>query len=67
MNNWLYYLNEYEFEKVQLNLYLYFFLVIYVLLQEIIESKGILIFNDNIIKFYLYHIVQFFKKDEKTV
>ena len=66
MNNLYYYLNKYEFDQGNIHLYFYLFHLIYFLLLIIKESKEKMVLNDDIFKFYLFHIVQFFKKDEQT-
>lgn len=65
MNNLCYYLNKYEYEQKETNLYCYIFHLIYFILSAIIKSKEKILFNDDIIKFYFYHIVHFFKNEEK--
>ena len=67
MNNLCYYLDKYQYEYGKMNIYYYIFHLIYFILSIIIKSKDKILLSDDIIKFYFYHIVHFFKNEEKTI
>ena len=66
MKNLSFYLQNYIFESKLLNLYYYQFHLIYFILTAILQSINQNILQENIIKFYFYHIVHFFQKDPKS-
>ena len=66
MKNLCYYLDKYDFVHRHLNLYYYLFHLIYFILTIVIKSKDKIMLSDNIIKFYIFHIIHFFQNDEKT-
>jgi len=66
MKNLCYYLEKYDFVHRHLNLYYYLFHLIYFILTIVIKSKDKIMLSDNIIKFYIFHIIHFFQNDERT-
>ena len=66
MKNLCYYLDKYDFVHRHLNLYYYLFHLIYFILTIVIKSKDKIMLSNNIIKFYIFHIIHFFQNDEKT-
>ena len=66
LKNLCYYLSKYEFYDSYMNLYYYFFHLIYFLLLAITGTKNKILFKEDTIKFYMHHIVHFFKKDERA-
>ena len=66
MKNLCYYLDKYDFVHRHLNLYYYLLHLIYFILTIVIKSKEKIMLSDNIIKFYIFHIIHFFQNDEKT-
>ena len=66
LQNLCYYLSNYEFDDSYINLYYYLFHLIYFLLLAITGTKDKVLLKDDNIKFYMHHIVHFFKKDERT-
>ena len=66
MKNLCYYLEKYEFVHRHMNLYYYLFHLIYFILIIIIKSKDKNMLSDNIIKFYIFHLIHFFQNNEIT-
>lgn len=66
MRNLCYYLDIFDFKDNYLNLYYYQFHLIYFILLAIKNNKEKNLFTDDYIKFYIFHIVHFFKEDERT-
>ena len=60
------YFNDYEHDENLLNIYYYLFHLIYDILSIIVNDKEINRFKEDIIKNYIYHIIQFFVKDKKN-
>ena len=66
LKNLCFYLDNYDFNKSYLNFYYYIFHLIYFILLAIIKSKDKNLLKNKYIKFYLFHIIHFFKKDNKS-
>ena len=66
MKNLCYYLDIFDFKEKYLNLYYYQFHLIYFILLAIINTKEKILLSDDYIKFYIFHIIHFFKEDERT-
>ena len=66
IENLNYYFHDYEHNKRLLNIYYYLFHLIYYILYIITKEKEINRFNEDIVKFYLYHIIHFFVNDKKN-
>ena len=67
INNFFYYFSNSELQIGILNIYFYLFHLIYYILHIIVKSYNPDIFNNRIIKFYLYHIIHFFANDKKCL
>lgn len=66
LENMCYYFNDYEINKKYLNIYYYLFHLIYFVLSIISKGKETNHFEEDIIKFYIYHITHFFLNDKKN-
>ena len=66
LENMCYYFRDYKHSKKLLNIYYYLFHLIYYVLLIITKENGINRFEEDIIKFYLYHIIHFFLDDKKN-
>ena len=62
MENLCYYLDTYTLKTKYINLYYYLFHLIYFILLSVTKSNQNVL-KDDFIKFYLFHIVNFFKED----
>ena len=65
LKNLCYYIEKYDFKIQSLNLYYYLFHLIYFILLAIIKSTDNNILKDDIVKFYIFHVVHFFINDKK--
>ena len=65
MKNLCYYLDKYTFQSKCINLYYYLFHLIYFILLSVTKSNKNKL-EDDLIKFYLFHIVHFFKEEDRT-
>ena len=65
MENLCYYLDTYTLKTKYINLYYYLFHLIYFILLSVTKSNQNVL-KDDFIKFYLFHIVHFFKEDYNT-
>ena len=65
MNNFYYYFSNIEIDGRLLNIYFYLFHLIYYILLIVMKKFNQDIFQNEIIKFYLYHIIHFFANDKK--
>ena len=67
IKNFFYYFSYYQFESKLLNIHYYLCHLIYFILSIIISnSKKIDIFDDIDIKFYIFHIINFFKNERHS-
>ena len=67
IKNFFYYFSNYQFESKLLNIHYYLCHLIYFILSIIISnSKKIDIFDDLDIKFYIFHIINFFKNERHS-
>ena len=66
LNNLYFYFSDYIPNIELIHIYYYLFHLIYYLLLIIVESKEKNSFEDKNIKFYIYHITHFFKKDKTS-
>ena len=64
--NLCFYFCDYEHNKKLLNIYYYLFHLIYYILSIIIKEKDTDRFKEDIIKFYIHHIIHFFVNDKKN-
>jgi len=66
LENMCFYFMDYEFDKNMLSIYYYLFHLSYYILSIIVKDKKDNCFRDDIIKFYIYHIIHFFVNDHKN-
>ena len=64
LENLIFYLGDYKDEEDLINIYYYMFHLIFYILFIFVKEKGINIFQEDNIKFYVYHIVHFFLNDK---
>jgi len=64
--NLCFYFSDYEHNKNLINIYYYLFHLIYYILSIIVKEKEINRFKEDIIKFYIHHIIHFFVNDKKN-
>ena len=65
LENMCFYFMDYEFDKNMLSIYYYLFHLSYYILSIIVKDKKDNCFRDDIIKFYIYHIIHFLENDHK--
>ncbi len=66
INNFFFYFQKFEINPGFVNIYYYLFHLIYYILLFLLKSKEKNIFENKIIKFYIYHIIHFFQNDIKS-
>ena len=66
LENMYYYFSDYEINKKYMNIYYYLFHLIYYILSIVSKEKETNNLKEDIIKFYIYHIVHFFLNNKKN-
>ena len=66
INNFYCYFSSYQMDLKLVNIYYYIFHLIYYILIIIEKTLNKNPFDDNFIKFYVYHIIHIFKKEKKS-
>ena len=66
INNFFYYFSVYKIQKELIHIYYYIFHLIYYILFSIIKNHTKNLLKEKIFKFYLFHIVHFFRDDKKS-
>ena len=66
INNFFFYFQKFEINSGLINIYYYLLHLIYYILLFLLKSKEKNVFQNKIIKFYIYHIIHFFRNDNNS-